>query len=168
MAIGTVLLFCEVLILVLVELSQIVWSGCFFREASRKFLHVYGLARLHPSCQAATAGEGWHWECNAQAFLMFSFPTGRHSLMVYNCRGSRNDGDLQLASPAAELLLIFEAARTARTGHLYLSALASPVSPALRPSKLGPAEPAHPAGPAQALPTVDHQPLSVACQGSSF
>lgn len=30
MAIGTVLLFCEVLILVLAELSQIVWSAAFF------------------------------------------------------------------------------------------------------------------------------------------
>lgn len=30
MAIGTVLLFCEVLILVLVKLSQIVWSAAFF------------------------------------------------------------------------------------------------------------------------------------------
>lgn len=30
MAIGTVLLFCEVLILVLAELSQIVWTAAFF------------------------------------------------------------------------------------------------------------------------------------------
>lgn len=51
-------------------------------------------------------------QCTSLPYLMFPFPTGRHSLIVYNCRGSRNDGDLQEASPAAELLLIIEAART--------------------------------------------------------